>query len=224
MAKSRARGLLVGHSFTVNRVAVIGPVGSGKSTLARDLARVTGLPLLQLDELYWRDGPVPTDRAWAAKHAALIAAERWIVDGDYRATAASRCACADTVVWLDPGAWRCTVRILRRQLNGYPAPLADCLRWTWRNPRHGRHETLAMLGSISRDTAIHRLRNASDRNRSLIERSRRNDIDRQFGALLACRPDRRGLAVDALTEHHEEGAVGSKLWKLFKTVRAPRLR
>jgi adenylate kinase family enzyme len=146
----------------VQRVAIVGPVGSGKSTLARELAAITGLAVLHLDDLYWRDGPVPSESEWAAKHAALIATDRWIVDGDYRATAPSRFARADMVVWLDPGPWRCSARILRRHFSGYPAPLRDCLRWTWRYPRHGRRETTALLSATRSDVAIHHLRHRSD--------------------------------------------------------------
>ncbi len=67
----------------MKRVAVIGSGGSGKSTLARELARRTGLPLTNLDHLFWRPGweAMPDDE-WQATHAELIAAERWIIDGN----------------------------------------------------------------------------------------------------------------------------------------------
>ncbi|MFF6882710.1 hypothetical protein ACFY9F_05940 [Streptomyces sp. NPDC012421] len=35
------------------RIALVGPVASGKSTLAAAIAAHTGLPHLDLDELFW---------------------------------------------------------------------------------------------------------------------------------------------------------------------------
>jgi adenylate kinase family enzyme len=157
----------------VQRVAIVGPVGSGKSTLARDLAAFTSLPCIDLDDLFWRDGAIPTDAEWAAKHATVIAADRWIIDGDYRGTAVSRFARADTVIWLDPGPVRCAWRILSRHRKGYPAPLRDCLRWTWRYPRHGKRETRAMLAAVGSNTTVEHLRRRGDRARLLERVSRK---------------------------------------------------
>lgn len=39
--------------MTPNRIAVVGPVASGKSTIAAEIAGHTGLPHLDLDNLFW---------------------------------------------------------------------------------------------------------------------------------------------------------------------------
>src|SRR4029453_19017938 len=44
----------------MDRVAVIGPAGAGKSTLASELGLRLGIPVLHLDQLYWRPGWVAT--------------------------------------------------------------------------------------------------------------------------------------------------------------------
>jgi len=44
----------------MKRVVVIGPGASGKSTLAVELGEVTGLPVIELDKLFWRAGLVAT--------------------------------------------------------------------------------------------------------------------------------------------------------------------
>jgi len=121
----------------VERVAVIGPVAAGKTTLGRALAAVLDLPWIDLDDVYYADGATWTDETWAAHHRELVARDRWLVSGDYRAVAADRFARADLVVWLDPPTWWCAVRAVRRSRRGR----LDCLRWLRRYPRHGRLET-----------------------------------------------------------------------------------
>jgi len=66
----------------MNRVAVFGNAGGGKSTLARELAAITGLPLAVVDELQYRVGGarVPHEE-YVQAHAALLANDKWIIDG-----------------------------------------------------------------------------------------------------------------------------------------------
>jgi adenylate kinase family enzyme len=66
----------------MQRVAVIGAVGSGKSTVAMALASQLGLPLVDLDRIYWESGSRPSEASWSATHGELIAGERWVLDGD----------------------------------------------------------------------------------------------------------------------------------------------
>jgi len=65
--------------------------------LSSDLA----LPVIDLDDYYWCQTPVPTDGGMGAKHRELTERDRWIISGDYRAVADARFSAADTVVWLD---------------------------------------------------------------------------------------------------------------------------
>ncbi len=99
----------------MRRVLVIGSPGAGKSTLAADIARLTGLPLIHLDQHYWRSGWIePPKEEWLAKVRQLIAGDRWIMDGNYGGSLRLRLTRADTVVHLDLPAWLCVTRILRR--------------------------------------------------------------------------------------------------------------
>jgi adenylate kinase family enzyme len=101
----------------MERVLVIGSPGSGKSTLATAIARRTGLPLIHLDQHYWRPGWVaPDDESWAGQMLALAAGERWVMDGNYGGTLNLRLPRADTVVWLDLPTRTCLWRIARRAL------------------------------------------------------------------------------------------------------------
>lgn len=101
----------------MRRVLVLGSPGSGKSTLAAEIARRTGLPLVHLDQHYWRPGWVEPDKeAWTRQVEALAAGERWVMDGNYGATLHARLPRADTAVWLDLPTMLCLWRIARRAL------------------------------------------------------------------------------------------------------------
>jgi hypothetical protein len=86
----------------MQRVNVVGTSCSGKSTLARAIGERTGLPVVELDALYWgaRWQPVADDE-FRSRVAAAVAPDRWIVDGGYSPVRDLTWGRADTVVWLD---------------------------------------------------------------------------------------------------------------------------
>ena len=67
--------------LVVNRIAIVGPVASGKTTLAARLGALFNLPVLDLDDYYWRQLPLPSKEEWEAQHLALVSGERWIISG-----------------------------------------------------------------------------------------------------------------------------------------------
>jgi len=103
----------VGH-----KIAIVGRGGAGKSTLARRVAQDAGLPLIELDALFWQPGLTPTPPAeWSQVQRGIIDQERWVIDGDlgpYDTALEQRLAAADTIVILDFLLWRCAWRALRR--------------------------------------------------------------------------------------------------------------
>lgn len=99
----------------MQRILVIGSPGAGKSTLARELAGRTGLPLFHLDRIHWSPGWVERDRDEAARMLdAVLAQDRWIIDGNYGSTLPRRVPRADGVVWLDYPTGLCLRRVLQR--------------------------------------------------------------------------------------------------------------
>ena len=150
------------HTLPVDRIAVIGPVASGKTTFAARLGSILGLPVIDLDDHYWRQSPLPTDGEWVAKHSELISGERWIISGDYRAVAEPRFQAADTVVWLDLPRLKCLYWVTLRKAKGHPAPLRDSWRWIWRYANHGKRDTAIALAGAQLNCSIYRFRSAAD--------------------------------------------------------------
>jgi nicotinamide riboside kinase len=146
----------------MNRIAIVGPVASGKTMLARHLGPKLGLPVLDLDDSYWRARAVPTEEEWAETHRQLIEGDRWIMSGDYRAVAAERFKAADVVIWLDLPRHTCLTRVTTRKMRGNPSPLFECWRWIWRYPKHGRSETATALADPVLTCTLHRLRTSSE--------------------------------------------------------------
>ncbi len=85
-----------------DRILILGCPGSGKSTLARALAARTGLPLVHLDNIWWRaDGTHIPREDFDRALDGLLRGEKWIMDGDYSRTYEVRIRAADTVIFLD---------------------------------------------------------------------------------------------------------------------------
>jgi adenylate kinase family enzyme len=111
----------------MKRVVILGPGASGKSTLARRLGEITGLPVIELDKVFWRPGLVATPRdEWVVLQEKLVTEEGWIMDGDlgpYDAVEV-RLRAADTVIFLDFSLARCAWQAIRRSRER-----ADFWRW-----------------------------------------------------------------------------------------------
>lgn len=102
----------------MQRIAILGRGGAGKSTLARRLGERLDLPVVELDGLFWRPDLTPTPpEEWAQVQRRVLAAERWIVDGDlgpFDSALPERLARAELILVLDFPLWRCAWRALRR--------------------------------------------------------------------------------------------------------------
>lgn len=99
---------------------ILGSPGSGKTTLARRLGAVTGLPLVHLDQLYWRPGWLEQSKdIWSSQVTQALSEPAWIMDGNYGGTLALRLKAADTAILLDLPTRVCLERAIRRTIKGW---------------------------------------------------------------------------------------------------------
>jgi adenylate kinase family enzyme len=128
-------------------VVILGRGGAGKSTLARQLGAVTGLPVTELDTVFWQAGLTrPDPGQWKARQAELVRPDAWILDGDlgpYDSALDARLEAADTVIVLNFGFLRCAWRTLLRgrERAGY-------WRWVW---TYRRQSLPGVMRAIGRD-------------------------------------------------------------------------
>jgi len=157
-------------------VAIIGPGGSGKSRLARELGRRLDLPVIHLDDLFWKPGWVESDREeWEALNRQLVQGERWILDGNYGGTMEIRLDAADTIVLLDPPPLLCIWRVLRRHGRDEPASVRRQLEffaYIWRYRRTRRPAVEDRIRRHGAGKQVQVLRSGSDVRRFLALVSR----------------------------------------------------
>jgi adenylate kinase family enzyme len=101
------------------RVSVVGTSCSGKTTLARKIAEANGIPHVELDAIYWRADwkPLPVEEFRRAVEV-QVAADEWVVDGNYSKVRDLIWPRATHLVWLNLPFpivfWRAVSRTLSR--------------------------------------------------------------------------------------------------------------
>lgn len=86
------------------RICILGQSASGKSTLAAALGQARGLPVVHLDQLRHVPGSrwvVRPDPEFETLHAAAVAEERWVIEGNYSRWLESRLERATGLILLE---------------------------------------------------------------------------------------------------------------------------
>ena len=142
----------------MERIMIIGCGGSGKSTLAQQLGKITGLPVVHLDQLFWTPGWVSVSKEeFDRRHREALARERWIMDGNFDRTIPERIARCDTVVYLDFSRLACLMGVAKRILTTYGKVRPDMgqgcperfdwefLQWVWNFNKNKRERNYRLL-------------------------------------------------------------------------------
>ena len=166
---------------------VLGRGGAGKSVLARQLGELTGLPVTELDTLFWQPGLAAPDAAWwAACQGELVRRDAWILDGDlgpYDRALDVRLRAADTIIVLNFTFLRCAWRTVLRGRER-----ADYWRWVWSYRRHSLPRIME---------AIHQ-----DAPRAALYVLRRPDMARRFLAKVGREIGNTAAAATLVTRPH----------------------
>jgi len=154
----------------MKRVVIIGRGASGKSTLAKRLGDITGLPVIELDKIFWRPGLIPMPRdQWVAMQGKLAAEDRWIMDGDlgpYDAVEV-RLGAADTIIFLDFSLVRCAWQAICRSRER-----ADFWRWLLSYGYTSRPILRAAIANHAPNAVLHVLRRPKTVSRFLADTCR----------------------------------------------------
>ena len=144
----------------MKRVLILGPGAAGKSTLATKLGEITGLPVVELDQLFWQPDLRATSRErWRTIQRELVEQENWILDGDlgpYDAVEI-RLQAADTVILLDFSLTRCAWRAIRRSRERL-----DFWLWLFGYRRQSRPFLRKAIDQHASKAAVHLLRNPKE--------------------------------------------------------------
>jgi adenylate kinase family enzyme len=149
------------------RIVILGCAGSGKTTLSRQIAELTGAPIICLDDIWqphWGEKNVPAFRALIQKgHAG----EEWISDGNFAlATFDIRLPRATTVIWLERSrlccAWRAITRVFKRGEAHRVGKLFVVLQFIWNFDRVNRPRIEAARIANAPNVPVVRLKSRPD--------------------------------------------------------------
>ena len=102
----------------MQRILLIGNAGAGKTTFAKQLAQKLHLPLVHLDNLYWRGDWEHLSRD---EFDVILQRElekpQWIMDRNFNRTISHRLPYCDTVFYFDFPTITCLVGITKRTLS-----------------------------------------------------------------------------------------------------------
>ena len=103
----------------MERIVIVGTSGSGKTTVSARLAELLDISHIELDSLHWEPGWQEAETSvLRSRVEEALAADRWVVDGNYSKLRDLIWPQADTLIWLDYSRvriiWQVTTRTARR--------------------------------------------------------------------------------------------------------------
>ena len=151
----------------MERILIIGCSGSGKSTLARALGEKLDIPVVHLDQLWWKEGwENVTREEFDSRLAMAMNADQWIIDGNYSRTIPMRLPKCDTIIYLDFNRWECLLGMMQRVLGSYgkvrPDMSPGCperfdlefVKWIWNFNKNNRVRNYTWLAQAKHARSI----------------------------------------------------------------------
>ena len=160
----------------MKRVMVFGGCGSGKSTLARQLGEKVKLPVIHIDQIFWKPGWIERPSKEVSQIIRQkIKLDEWIFDGNYSSTFEDRLARADTAIYLDIPTWLRLWSVISRIIKSYGRSRPDMAlgcpeRFDWEfikwvifyERRNGREKALNLLKYAPEKVTAYHLKSRSD--------------------------------------------------------------
>ena len=101
--------------LSMKRILVIGCPGSGKSYFSKRLGKILSLPVIHMDNLYWKKDKTSISREELEnKLIPHLEKDAWIIDGNYHNTLKMRVKYATDVFFLDVSREECIQGMLER--------------------------------------------------------------------------------------------------------------
>ncbi len=99
------------------RTVIIGNSGSGKTWLAKRYLIGSAIPIIHLDEIFWKPGGFDQKRSPSESDTltkAYLQNHQWIVEGVFDSVAVPFLEVADCLIWLDISWEICSTRLKNR--------------------------------------------------------------------------------------------------------------
>ena len=122
------------------------------------LGEKLGLPVVHLDQLWWKEGwRNVTREEFDSRLAMAMNMDGWIIDGNYSRTMEMRLAKCDTVIYLDFNRWACLRGMCQRVFGNYgkvrPDMAQGCperfdpsfVKWIWDYNKNNRVQNYMYL-------------------------------------------------------------------------------
>lgn len=164
----------------MKRILIFGSIGSGKSTLANRMHDKLGLPVICLDQHFWKPGwQLTDDEEWFKKVEELVRGESWIMEGNYMNTLDMRLPAADTIILLDRSRFLCLYRLLKRIIgNREHGKIDNCEEklnfrllfvTLWKFPQFFRKKIIVELEKVKDKKSVFILKSNKDVERFLVD-------------------------------------------------------
>ena len=151
----------------MERILIIGCPGAGKTTLAVALRDKLGIPVVHLDQLWWKgEWEHVTREEFDSRLAMALNMPQWIIDGNYSRTIEMRLPKCDTIIYLDFNRWECLLGMFHRVLRNYgkhrPDMGGNCkerfdpefVKWIWNFNKLNRTRTYTWIARAKHAKAI----------------------------------------------------------------------